>query len=30
MRTFLGTLSRAHKRLEQLLDAAIIETGLSR
>jgi DNA-binding MarR family transcriptional regulator len=29
MRTFLGTLSRAHSLLEQLLDAAIIETGLS-
>jgi len=29
MRTFLGTLSRAHNLLEQLLDAAIIETGLS-
>ena len=29
MRTFLGTISRAHNLLEQLLDAAIIETGLS-
>jgi DNA-binding MarR family transcriptional regulator len=29
MRTFLGALSRAHNLLEQLLDAAIIETGLS-
>jgi DNA-binding MarR family transcriptional regulator len=29
MRTFLGTLSRAHNLLEQLLEATIIETGLS-
>jgi DNA-binding MarR family transcriptional regulator len=29
MRTFLGTLSRAHNLLEQALDATIIETGLS-
>jgi DNA-binding MarR family transcriptional regulator len=29
MRTFLGSLSRAHNILEQILDATIIETGLS-
>ena len=29
MRTFLSTLSRAHNLLEQVLDATIIETGLS-
>jgi DNA-binding MarR family transcriptional regulator len=29
MRTFLGCLSRAQYLLEQLLDAAIIETGLT-
>ena len=29
MRTYLATLSRAHDLLEQLLEATIIETGLS-
>ncbi len=29
MRTYLSTLSRAHNVLEQLLEATIIETGLS-
>jgi DNA-binding MarR family transcriptional regulator len=29
MHTFLGHLSRAHNLLEQILDLAIIETGLS-
>jgi DNA-binding MarR family transcriptional regulator len=29
MRTFLGSISRAHNLLEQVLDATIIETGLS-
>jgi DNA-binding MarR family transcriptional regulator len=29
MRTYLATLSRAHNLLEQLLEATIIETGLS-
>ena len=29
MRTYLGALSRAHNLLEQLLEATIIETGLS-
>ena len=29
MRTYLAALSRAHNLLEQLLEATIIETGLS-
>ena len=29
MRTYLGTLSRAHNLLEQRLEASIIETGLT-
>ena len=29
MRTYLATLARAHNLLEQLLDATIVETGLS-